>query len=323
MKVAFVGQMEYFRFHFEDDLNDLYDVKKFQLRWFEPSTGYYQNLVAFRPDLTVVFRGEFLPTALLPGLSGIKIAISSEPMPKVLDGKLVCTDESLERFRLFLGIADKSFDFIFHHDQSSESFFESQGVQLSGFIPLPIATEALRPFGTGPWRDILFFGRSTPHREEFLGPLKREFDVLHIAHGFPGPNAAIERDFLPIVASFHIALNIHAADELCWEPRVQQLLACGALVVSEPISPNPYLVAGRDYLTATSANAFYKTCREILADSGKYDYIRKSGLAQVREQLSAKTVFPKLFDNIISGAYQRPRLMPNLAMLAGTNPRQF
>ena len=61
-------------------------------------------------------------------------------------------------------------------------------VQLSGFVPLPIATETLKPLGTDPWRDILFFGRSTARREAAMGLLKREFDVLHIAHGFPGPN---------------------------------------------------------------------------------------------------------------------------------------
>jgi glycosyltransferase involved in cell wall biosynthesis len=312
MKVAFVGQMEYFRFHFEDDLNDLYEVKKIQLRWFDPPADYYEDLVAFRPDLTVVFRGEFLPTALLPRLSGIKIAISSEPMPKILDGKLVYTDESLERFRLFLGIVDKSFDFIFHHDQSSESFFQSQGVQLSGFIPLPIATGAYRPVATSPSHDILFLGRSTPHREAFLALLKREFDVLHIAHGFPGPKGVIERHFLPIVSSFHVALNIHPVNELCWEPRVQHMLACGILVVSERISPNPYLIAGRDFLLTTSPADLYEICRNILKDPAKYSHIRKSGLQQVQKQLSTRSVFPKLFNDIAAGAYRPPRFVPNL-----------
>lgn len=307
MKLAFVGQMEYFRFHFEDDLNELYDVKKFHLRWFDPPADYYEDLVAFRPDFTVVFRGEFLPTALLPRLSGIKIALSSEPMPKLVDGKPIHTADSLSRFQLFLTIFDRPFDFIFHYDQSSESFFHSQGVHLSGFIPLPIATETLKPLAVAPWRDILFFGRSTPRREDFLALLKREFDILHIAHGFPGPHGSIERDFLPVVSSFRIALNIHCENELSWEPRVQQMLACGGLVVSEPLPPNPYLVAGRDYLVATSPAALYEICRDILREPAKYSHIRNSGLEQVQKHLTSKSVFPKLFSEIAGGVYPRPR----------------
>lgn len=310
MKVAFVGQMEYFRFHFEDDLNDLYEVRKFQLRWFDPPADYYEDLVAFRPDVTVAFRGEFLPAALFPRLSGIKIALSSEPMPKILDGELVHTADSLGRFRRFLTIFDRPFDFIFHYDQASESFFHSQGVHLSGFIPLPIAINTLKPLPASPWRDILFFGRSTPHREHFLALLKREFDVLHIAHGFPGPHGTIERDFLPIVSSFHVALNIHAEHELSWEPRVQQMLACGALVVSEPISPNPYLVAGRDFLVTTSPEDLYETCREILKDPTRYSHVRTSGLEQVRKRLSARSVLPDLFNRLVAGAFPPPRFTP-------------
>src|SRR5258708_1245828 len=109
MKVAFVCQMEYFRFHFENDLDDLYEIKKFQLRWFDPSEVYYEDLVAFLPDITVVFRGEFLPATLLARLSGVKIAISSEPMPKILDGQLMQTADSLGRFQLFLTIFERPF----------------------------------------------------------------------------------------------------------------------------------------------------------------------------------------------------------------------
>src|ERR1700741_64962 len=112
MRVAFVCQMEYFRFHFEDDLNDLYDIRKFQLKWTETSPDYYQHLVAFQPDLTVVFRGELLPAEVLRRLSGIKIAISSEPMPKIVEGRLVQTADSQARFQLFLTIFERSFDFI-------------------------------------------------------------------------------------------------------------------------------------------------------------------------------------------------------------------
>jgi Glycosyl transferases group 1 len=313
MKLAFVGQKEYFRFHFESDFDDLYGVRKFQWRS-DAAVDYYEDVIAFRPDLTVIFRAELVPTELFLRLSGIKIAISSEPMPKIIEGNLMTTADSLGRFELFKTIFERRLDYIFHYDQSSESFFQSQGVQLSGFVPLPIATRTLKPNPTVASRDILFFGRSTPHREEFLGLLKRDYDVLHIAHGFPGPNGVIEKDFLPVISSFRVALNIHAENELSWEPRMQQMMACGILVVSEPISPNSYLVAGRDYLCVTSPAELYETCREVLSNPKKFAHIRDSGLEQVRTRLDARAVFTKLFSNIAAGVYKPARFAPELTL---------
>jgi hypothetical protein len=310
-KLAFVGQKEYFRFHFENDFDDLYEVKKFQWRSDAP-VDYYEDVIAFQPDLTIIFRAELLPAGLFTRLSGTKIAISSEPMPKIIGGNLMHTADSLRRFELFKTIFERRLDYIFHYDQSSESFFQSQGVQLSGFVPLPIATRTLKPVATVASRDILFFGRSTPHREEFLGMLKRDYDILHIAHGFPGPNGLIEKDFLPVISSFRVALNIHAENELSWEPRMQQMMACGILVVSEPISPNSYLVAGRDYLCVTSPAELYETCREVLSNPKKFAHVRDSGLERVRTRLDARTVFTDLFGNIAAGAYKPARFVPKL-----------
>lgn len=311
-KLAFIGQREYFRFHFESDFDDLHEVKKFQWRA-DAAVDCYQDVIAFQPDLTVVFRAELLPAELFVRLSGTKVAISSEPMPKIIDGKLMCTADSWSRFDLFKTIFDRRLDYIFHYDQSSQSFFESQGVQLSGFIPLPIATGTLKAAASVPSRDILFFGRSTAHREGFLGMLKRDFDILHIAHGFPGPNGVIERDFLPVVSQFRIGLNIHAENELSWEPRMQQMMACGLLVISEPISPNSWLVPGRDYLCVTSPAELYETCREVLSEPKKFAHIRDSGLKQVRTRLDAREVFGKLFGDIAAGAYPTPRFVPGPA----------
>jgi hypothetical protein len=305
-KLAFVGQKEYFRFHFENDLDGFYEVKKFQWRSDAP-VDYYEDVIAFKPDLTVIFRAELVPAGLFTRLSVTKIAISSEPMPKIIEGNLMHTADSLRRFELFKTIFERRLDYIFHYDRSSESFFQSQGVQLSGFIPLPIATRTLKPVSTVASRDILFFGRSTPHREEFLGMLKRDYDILHIAHGFPGPNGVIEKDFLPVISNFRVALNIHAENELSWEPRMQQMMACGILVVSEPISPNSYLVAGRDYLCVTSPAELNETCREVLSNPKKFAHIRDSGLEQVRTRLDARTVFTDLFGNIAAGAYKPAR----------------
>lgn len=297
MRIAFVGQQEYFGCHYETDLDDLYDVRRFQLR-FGAGVEYYRELLDFRPDITIAFRGELLPIALVDELSGIRISFSTEPMPKILDHKLHHTSDSLGRFTNFLDVFERSYDFVFHYDESSRNFFESQGIRLSGFFPLPIATETYKPISIEKTRDILFFGRSTEHRERILGPLKRDFDVLHLAHGWPGMHSHMVADFVRSIASFRVCLNLHAENELSWEPRVQQLLSCGALVISDRLSPNNYLVPGRDYLEATDPEGFYQICQDILADVGGVKAIRESGHKLVTETLSAQTWFPKLFDSI-------------------------
>ena len=57
-----------------------------------------------------------------------------------------------------------------------------------------------RPF----FRDLTFIGRSTEHRERHFGPLKRDCNFLHIAHGVVGQEA------LAYYHSAPIGLNIHA-----------------------------------------------------------------------------------------------------------------
>ena len=86
MKVAFVGQEEYFWCHIETDLDDVYTVKRVHL-CHNVDESYYDDLLSFRPDITVVFRGEHLPVQIVSRLSGIKVAYSTEPLPKWAGGK--------------------------------------------------------------------------------------------------------------------------------------------------------------------------------------------------------------------------------------------
>jgi hypothetical protein len=124
-----------------------------------------------------------------------------------------------------------------------------------------------RPF----FRDLTFIGRSTEHRERHFGPLKRDCNFLHIAHGVVGQEA------LAYYHSAPIGLNIHAEPELSWEPRVQQLMACGPLAVSEPISPNNVFTPGEHFVQTNDPNQTYQICREISAQRAKYEAMRRPG----------------------------------------------
>src|SRR5262249_12740129 len=88
-KVAFVGQPEYFQACYENDLDDLSEIGYFLLLFnpaldMEADVSTMSHLVAFNPDITVFFRGEYINSSLISGLSGIKIGYSTEPFPKLI-----------------------------------------------------------------------------------------------------------------------------------------------------------------------------------------------------------------------------------------------
>jgi hypothetical protein len=306
-KVAFVGQPEFFQMCYENDLDDLYEVGSFPLR-FDPAldmqadSSTMRDLIAFKPDITIFFRSDYISSKLLEALSGIKIGYSTEPFPKFIKNKFYYTMDSIRRFKSFLRTAERKFDFVFHYDEASREFIEMMGIRLSGYQPLPVATRKWHPPSDPPSKswDIVFIGRSTEHRERFFGPLKRDLQFLHIAHGITGTDA------MPYYHAARIVLNVHAEPELSWEHRVQTVMACGALVVSEPLSPNSYLVPGRHYVEASSPQDLHDECRKILSRESAYEPMRVAARKIVDERLSARTVFPGLLAACASGEFPKP-----------------
>jgi len=198
-------------------------------------------------------------------------------------------------------VAVQELDYLFHYDQASLSFLELMGLRVSGSLVLPVATGVWRPpEQTAYIRDLTFIGRSTEHRERHFGPLKRDCNFLHIAHGVVGQEA------LAYYQSAPIGLNIHAGPELSWEPRVQQLMACGLLVVSEPISPNNVFTPGEHFVQTNDPHQTYQICREILAQPAKYKAMRRAGYQKVLDDLSACQVWPRLFERCMDRDFPRP-----------------
>lgn len=297
-KVAFIAQPEYFDFHYRDVLEDEYNVKYFQ-NSFSEDPQFFRELVDFDADINIFFRGELVPAGVLNALSGIRVNMSSEPFPKILNRSIIYTADSLERFQFFLRIFDRPYDYIFHYDEVSKEFFENQGIQLSGFFPFPIATELIKPDDNAikKW-DMFFSGRSTPHRDVFFGPLKRDFNFLHINHGVVGP------DLLEFIQKCKISLNVHAENEISWEPRTQFLMAAGSLLVSEPLSPTCPLRPGIDFIEVRDGWNMYETCQKIIANYADYKHIAENGRKRIVEVLSSSRIFPAFFQDILDGKYE-------------------
>ena len=297
--VAFIAQPEYFDFHYRSALESRYAVGYFN-NSFSENSGDFKELINFDADINVFFRGDFIPTEVLNALGGVRVNLSSEPFPKIINNSLVYTSDSLKRFELFLTVLGRPFDYIFHYDEVSKSFFEKQGIELSGYFPFPIVTETIKP-GSPPKKwDMFFSGRCTSHREQFFGPLKRDFNFLHINHGVVG------KDLLDFINQCKISLNVHAENEISWEPRTQFLMASGSLLISEPLSPTCPLRPGIDFIEVTDPWNMYETCNKVLSDFDSFQHIAENGRKRIVEMLSSHKNFPIFFDALLDGKYRAP-----------------
>lgn len=298
MKIAFIGQPEYFRFCYESDLSD-HEVREFPFT-FGMRDEQLEDLASFNADVNFFFRGEFFPATLLARLQGLKIALSSEPFPRHLDGKLVFTRDSWQRYFDFrMRMRSQPFDYVFHYDAASLEFMREDGLQLSGSFPFPVATDTYVELEREKKWDLFFIGRSTTHREQHFGPLKHHHHFMHICHGVYGP------PLLEYISAAKINLNIHAEPEISWEPRMQMLLAAGAFVISEPLTPNPYLRPGVDYVEIRSPGELYEKVQHYLQHEGERCAIAASGRARVKEVLCGKRNFLALVADLNQSKYAR------------------
>ncbi len=299
MKIAFIGQPEYFRFCYEGDLSGDHEVREFPFT-FGMQAEELEPLARFDADVNFFFRGEFFPAVVLKKLRGLKIALSSEPFPRRLNGELVSTRDSWGRYFDFRArMRNQPFDYVFHYDAASLDFMRDDGLELSGSFAFPVATQTYVDLNTEKKWDMFFIGRSTPHRERHFGPLKHHYHFMHICHGVYGP------PLLEYISAAKINLNIHAEDEISWEPRMQMLMAAGAFVISEPITPNPFLRAGEDYVEINSPQELFEKVEYYLRNDEERAKIAASGQARVQELLCAKRNFENLINEIQNGLHPR------------------
>lgn len=299
-KIAFIGQPEYFRFVYEHDMDDLYDVREFPFKFDAPANAF-KELMEFDADYNIFFRGEFVTSEVLNKLKGLKIDFSSEPFPRKIDGRWEYTKDSILRYFTFRHrMKKKRFDYVFHYDASSLKLFEKDGLQMSGEFVFPVATDTVKEEKMEKEYDLFFLGRSTPHREKFFGSLKHYFNFLHIAHGI------YENDvFSEYINKARINLNVHAEDEVSWEPRLQILLASGAFVISEKITPNKYLIPGEDFIEIGNPEEMFDRVRYYLDNPAEMEPIRQSAKKKIEKYFVTKRVIPKLLIDIEKGVYPK------------------
>lgn len=316
MKIAFISQPEYFRFTYEHDLDFLGDVREFHFN-FSMRNKDFKELEKYNADINIFFRGEFFPENVLKKLTGIKVNLSSEPFPNFVDNKLNYTIDSYNRFLTFKQIINKSFDYIFHYDKSSLPFLEKEGIFLSGEFYFPVATNVYRKMNLETKWDLFFIGRSTVHREFYFRNIKHHYNFLHISHGIWGA------DCVSYANHSKILLNVHAENEISWEPRVQMLMATGKLLISERITPNPYLLPGVDYIEISNEKDLFEAVTYFLNHDDEREQIAANGLNKVRNLFCSQKIFPEFIKNIMDGKYQKfSYSLPEISYIE-SKPKKF
>lgn len=259
----------------------------------------FNVLTAYQADYNFFFRGEFVPESVLRKLTGLKIALSSEPFPRIINGRTEFTLDSINRYLDFRIIRNLLYDYVFHYDAASLPFLKWDGMLLSGEFAFPVATSVYRNRTKSHLWDIFFIGRSTTHRESHFGFLKHHYNFLHICHGVFG------EALVDYMSSSKICLNVHAENEVSWEPRMQMMLACGAFVISEKVTPNSYLRPGIDYIEIGSPSELHQAVDYYLHREDERNKIAQSGHERILQVLNSKNCFKQMLSDLDMGKYKK------------------
>jgi hypothetical protein len=150
---------------------------------------------------------------------------------------------------------------------------------------------------------MLFIGRPTDHRERLLAPLKRHHPIVHIGHGLYG------EQLLSFFARTDVQLNLHNNPYPSFENRVCIALAAGHLVVSEPLSPEHDLQAGRHFLEIDSPEALLAVAQKLARDPDAYADVQAAGHEQA-ERFRASRVYPQLVREALTDVAGDPGRRP-------------
>ena len=288
MRLAFVGQSTYFRACAPPDADFL------EFRQGVDPVPVRAALEELAPDVVVVFRPEIVPEGALADLDALVLGFLTEPIPRRAGhGDQASHPDLVKRARDLSLLDPGNVDRIVTFDPMTTAAAD-QVMPVWRSVPIPVSDAVfrdVRPMGDPP--GMLFVGRSTPYRESFLGPVKREFDLLHVAFG-AGADLLAE-----LMAEHEVTLNLHNEPYPSFENRVCLHLAAGHLVISEPLSPSHGLEPGIDHLEVASPEAMVDALRDVVARPRAYDRMRVLGRRKA-EAYRASEVFPRLARDLLA-----------------------
>ena len=290
LRLAFVGQSTFFEACALDEHSARVATRFVEFRAGADADAMLAAVREHRPHAVVVFRPEIVPRGAFADLRVPTLGLLTEPVPRT-GGRRAHPD--LRRRRRDLEALDAdNFDRIISFDPliipTADRF-----MPVWRSVPIPVADRLYAPVRRieGVPR-MLFVGRSTPHRESFLGRTKGEFDVLHIAFGVGA--AELEE----VMRTHHVAINLHNEPYPSFENRVCLHLAAGHLVISETLSPTHGLEPGIDFLEVTRPDDLLRIARNLSRFPDAYHRVRVRGRRKA-EDYRASRVWPRLVGDLL------------------------
>lgn len=290
-RVAVLGPFTYFENHFPERWK--IDQSVLCLDVNEKNHSRLIQLHNFRPSFTLFYRPELYPLHYIQTLRGLKVAFLSEPLPGLVDGHLDVSAETQLRMRVYEGMNWNAFDWRIYYDGGKRAAAEHLGYRIDEYFPLPIDTQWFNSAGRSERAlfDVCFVGKATPHRIMKLDALRdSRLRFLWIAHGCSG------RMLASIFRRSKLVLNVHADNKEAFEPRIYLAAACGAVVLSEPLSCAPEYFKGR----------IIQDDREVWNEATIRDYLEIGNVASPQDMkdtaaLGARALIERLYQQL-SGA---------------------
>ena len=233
-QIAFVGQNHYFLCTQPKSMSG-FKIHNININFEPGDPSRYNPCLELQEkeqiDYWVFFRGEFAPQSVLEQLQGKKINISTEPIKR----------EDIERQYLtankpFFIEHFKQFDYFTHYDVTEIPTLRANGFDVDSDFLLPVDTDTYRPYPKMKklW-DLVFFGRGTARRQMIMGPVKKDFEVLHIDNG------VYDKEAVRLYNMSKIGLNLHVGAFKQQQHRIFNMMACGLPIISDELTHTCWL----------------------------------------------------------------------------------
>ena len=260
--VVFAGQPRYFRAAWEDAVHEGWGhVHPIVFGGKDPWKRLAATVEAAGARTCVVFEPWMLAArpaafAAVRALGVRMVAYSTEPLPH--DGEAAPHPDVVRRLGTLRGARAVPWDLVVHHDPSSAGVLAAEGFAPVAFHPLPVSTRLFFPEDVPRDLDVAFLGRTTPHRDAFLAPLRARFRLVHPADG------CFDEDARRLMNRARVVVNLHAHAFPNFETRAVQALRCGRPLVSEPLSGG-FLTPGVEYTVARTPDEMVACVADLLA----------------------------------------------------------
>jgi hypothetical protein len=289
VRLAFVGQQAYFGYIALEQPAKGLEPRFFELRPNDDGAELRAELDAYDPDVVIAFRPELVAHGLFDGLEAITVGWLTEPLPRGADAH----PDLEQRLEYLRNIDPANFDRIVAFEPKIVPAAE-QVVPVWRSVPLPCTDRLFAEVRETQARPkLLFTGRSTPHRDGFLDPIKHDFDVVHLAHGVTDDRLA------EFMAECDAGINLHNEPYPTFENRCGVYLAAGLLLISETLDPRCGLIPGVHYVECDAPWAMWEICAALTRTPHAFRSIRVRGRA-AGERFRASIVYPRLVADLLA-----------------------